>query len=155
MFSANQVPDTDRMQPRRATNPARTDERRLTRQGQKNRFGASAAVRVKARRPAASCRCLKRSLLHQDDILAFNFNEKVGAFSVNDGLSIQLGGVGDDPGSFVGTQKHDALKYRNQRQYAGEYTKHKSIEADRISRYPKRLSVFVASARKIENGQSN
>jgi len=43
MFRANQVPDADRMQPRRATNPARTDERRLTRQGQKNRFGASAS----------------------------------------------------------------------------------------------------------------
>jgi hypothetical protein len=43
MFSANQVPDADRMQPRRATDPARADERRLTRQGQKNRFGTSAS----------------------------------------------------------------------------------------------------------------
>src|ERR1700719_1948205 len=43
MFSANQVPDADRMRPRRATNPARTDERQLTRQGQKKRFGTSAS----------------------------------------------------------------------------------------------------------------
>ena len=29
MFIASQVPDADRMQPKRATKPARTDERRL------------------------------------------------------------------------------------------------------------------------------
>jgi hypothetical protein len=46
MFSANQAPDADRMQPRRATDQARTDERRLKRQRQKNRFGASRLLPV-------------------------------------------------------------------------------------------------------------
>src|SRR5471030_3208398 len=36
MFIASQVPDADRMQPKRATKPARTDERRLAKRAVQN-----------------------------------------------------------------------------------------------------------------------